>query len=354
MVIYGDCMNALRSLLTSPEYYPIVLDVERRVLKFVRMARENYHDSVFLDLRTRHTEAAAYEIRLEDLLLASNSTPSAGRPVHYVLNTAYCCSTLLARYFELLPSCLVLKEPRLLAQMTVMENRAAIPWDATLNLCLRLLSRTYDPGQQVIIKAVDSCSMLGHELLARNSQSTVTFLMTPLRHFLLSVLKSGERRDWAHARLRHAFKSAREIPPLLAIGDFERLSVAEAAACLWLIHRYLCGQLCSGPHGDRVRVVNGQRLAAEPAQALPGVLALCGLPAQEPDIRRMVTDPSMQKYSKDLSRPYDAGSRSRELAELEGCWSAEADAGEEFVERYGWKNAQIDAELGESTTLSTA
>ena len=145
-------------------------------MKFVRMARENYRDSVFLDFRTRHTETATYEIRLEDLLLASGSMPPVGRPVHYVLNTAYCCSTLLARYFELLPSCLVLKEPRLLAQMTVMENRTAIPWDATLNLCLRLLSRTYDPGERVIIKAVDSCSMIGPELLARNERRLSLFL----------------------------------------------------------------------------------------------------------------------------------------------------------------------------------
>ena len=143
--------------------------------------------------------------------------------------------------------------------------------------------------------------------------------MTPLRHYLLSVLKSGERRDWAHSRLRHAFLKAREIPPLAAIPDFERLSVAEAAACLWLIHRYLCGRLCSGPHGSRVVILNGQQLAAEPAQALPRVLALCGLPAQEPDIRTMVTDPVMQKYSKDLSRPYDADSRKRELKSWKGA-----------------------------------
>src|SRR5215471_16203658 len=153
-------MNRLQDLFTSPDLYPLILDVERNALTFLRMSPESYRDSVFLDLRAQPAEAGKYTIRVDDLLLAAARSSPVPKRVHYILNSAYCCSTLLARYFELLPTCFVLKEPRLLSQLAVLKNGANASWKAAFALCLRLLSRTYEPDQMVVMKPVDCCSLI--------------------------------------------------------------------------------------------------------------------------------------------------------------------------------------------------
>jgi Sulfotransferase domain len=332
-------MQRMRELLTSPELYPVILDTETRVLKFVRMSPETYRKSVFLDLRTQYIGSASYDIRLDDLLLAASRVPQKDVRVHYILNSAYCCSTLLARYFELLPSCFVLKEPRLLSQVAVMERQPDLPWEPVFDLCTRLLCRTYQPAQSVVMKPVDCCSLIGEQLLAQNPKASLTFLMIPLRQFLLSILKSGERRDWVRMRMRTVFKD-RGGCPALADVEVESLGVAEAAACLWLTHRWLAEQLISGPNSSRVLLVDGQQLADDPAPILRAIARISGIDIGEVQVQELVDHPSTRKYSKDASRPYDATSRQHEFKELERCWAREADSGLEWAAQHGWTGTE--------------
>ena len=142
------------NLFTSPELYPLKIDFDKRMVKFLRMTPRTYRDSVFLDERAQYVERNI-EIRLDDLLIASESAPNPAKRIHYILNTAFCGSTLLARYFELLSSCFVLKEPLLLAQLAAQQGMSDVLWSRCFGLCLRLLSRTYDSNQVVIIKPLE-------------------------------------------------------------------------------------------------------------------------------------------------------------------------------------------------------
>jgi hypothetical protein len=342
----------LKGLFHSPEFYPIILDMEKRVIRFVRMSPENYRNSVFLDLRTHHSGGQTYEIKLDDLLLAASVAPQATRRVHYILNCAYCCSTLLARYFELLPSCFVLKEPRLLAQIGLMDHSEP-SWKPIFELCIRLLSRTYEPNQLVVMKPVDCTSLIGQELLGQNPHATITFLMVPLRKFILSILKSGERRDWARTRIRTVFKRAASWEAMAGV-QFGELKAAEAAAGLWLVQRYLSTQLCAGRSGSRMLVLNGDDVANFPAEALPSVATLCGLSLDRTQLEWMIHHPSVIKYSKDLSRPYDADSRTQEMTELERCWGAEADRGIEWAERHRWDKGEPLSTMFDSGQITAA
>lgn len=341
---HGKEMKALHSLFASPEMYPVILLPGRNIIRFVRMSPATYRDSVFLDLRTRYMDGATCDLRLDDLLLASANSPALHKPVHYVLNTAFCCSTVAARYFELLPSFFVLKEPRLLSQLAVLPDRSLIPWDATLDLCVRLLSRTYEENQMVLIKPVDCCSVIGRLLLERNPFATVTYLITPLRDFLLSVLKSGERREWARTRLQYAFRDFCHCPALQGI-DIEELTIPQCAAMVWLIHRYLCEQLLKSECRSRVLLLNGQHLVTASHASLRAMTSLCGLPLSQSQLSEVISHPSTKKYSKDLTRSYDTDSRKREMLDLEAFLREEADAGEEWASRYGWPIPEIDAVL---------
>jgi hypothetical protein len=55
-------------------------------------------------------------------------------------------------------------------------------------------------------------------------------------------------------------------------------------------------------------------------------------------VRDLTSHPSISRYSKDLSRPYDADSRQKEMAGLQNCWGEEADAGIEFALAHGASN----------------
>lgn len=331
--------DPLVNLFTSPDFYPLRIDFRRGVVQFLPMTRDDYRDSVFLDLRTRHF-GSTVDIRIDDLLLVLRSTPANQNRVHYILNTAYCCSTLLARYFELLPSYFVLKEPRLLAQLALTGDVPRPLWDEVLDLCLRLLSRTYDSGQTVVIKPNDWCNVLANQLLDRDHRATLTFLMTPLRQFLLSVLKSDERRDWVRTRVGTEIKRA-ALNLSLECPDPAGLSLAEAAAYLWLVNWNQWTDLCSGRHRRRVMLLNGDTLVNSPEETLLAVAETCRLPLDGQQIKQMTNHPSVSQYSKDLCRPYDAASRERSMAELERCWGAEADAGIAWAVRFGG-TAQIE------------
>jgi hypothetical protein len=276
------------------------------------------------------------EIRLDDLLLAAAGENSA-RQVHCIFHISFCCSTLMARYFELLPSCFVLKEPRLLAQIALMRDQPAGLRDDAFDLTVKLLTRTYEPGQMVVIKPNDWCNPLAGKLLAHNPQLTITFLMAPLRQYLLAILKAEDRRDWVKNRLRTAVHEAAGYAPLKNV-EVGRLSVAQATAYLWLTHRYTCEQLTSnGTHG-RVLVLNGERLLEEPHHSLNAVMKTCGFALSHDQVRDLTSHPSISRYSKDLSRPYDADSRQKEMEGLQNCWGEEADAGIEFALAHGASN----------------
>jgi hypothetical protein len=320
-------MNRLSDLFRSPELYPLRIDFDKRLVRFVRMSQEHYRNSIFLDLRTQHS-GTQLDIRLDDLLLAAAGENPA-KPVHYIFHISFCCSTLLARYFELLPSCFVLKEPRLLAQMALSNLVGRRAGDA-FDLTVKLLTRTYEPAQMAVIKPNDWCNPLAWKLLAHNSKATITFLMTPLWQYLLAILKTEERRDWVKNRIRTAVQEAGGYKPLEQV-HVDELSVAQAAAYLWLAHRFIYRQLVSNGTRSRVLVLNSEQLLQEPESALTAVMKTCGLSLQKEELQRLISHPSISKYSKDLSRPYDAASRQKEMEELQNCWGKEAEIGMDFA-----------------------
>jgi hypothetical protein len=335
-------------LFTSPELYPLRIDFDGRKIRFLRMTPKTYRDSVFLDERAQYV-GAEIDIRLDDVLLASETAPAPETRVHYILNNAFCGSTLLARYFELLSSCFVLKEPRLLAQLAAERRVSDALWNQCFGLCLRLLSRAYAPNQVVLIKPIESCNRLGNRLLGHSSNVTATFLEAPLRHFLLAVLKSTDRRGWICKRARSAVRDVGNCPSLSAI-DPQMLTVPQAATYLWLVDRYLRTQLLSGTNGKRVFPLDGEQLMRSPREALLAVAQMCGLCLDTDRLNWMIDHPSVHKYSKDLSRPYDVSSRNLEMRELERCWGVEADAGIEWARsQVGYRTSDTSCDPSQFT-----
>lgn len=327
-------MALLDELLVSPELYPLKIDFAKRVVNFVRMSRSAYQSCTFASIRgARRFGGQSCDIRLDDVLLAAASA-SAIRRTHYILHTAYCCSTLLSRYFDLTQCCFVVREPQLLAQVALAADVSPRRWFEAFDLSVKLLSRTFDPAQFAVIKTHVPCNVLARQLLEHNPQATITFLMTPLRNFVLAVLKSETRcqrvRFW-----NEGVKGVADRIPGLAELDPSGLTDAQAAAYWWAVTRFLCIELLAGTHRSRISVLNGDRLADDPQAALPSLLRSCAIPQSEDDLERLLAHPSVQLHSKNSSKRYDAASRQRDIASLEDRFGVEASKAVDWIASRG-------------------
>lgn len=319
------------------------MDFDKGTISFVPMSRATYKASSFLDGRTQPAGQERYDIPAADLLLAAAELAPAPNRVHYIFHAAFCCSTLLARYLELIPPCFVLKEPLFLTQMAVVRPRAIkthslwsnegaldpAEWTPLLDLCARLLGRGYAPDDIVAIKGNDICNSLGELLLARDAASKAVFVTIGLKDFLLVLLKSPDRRQWLRGRLLKAQKDAAIIPELAGF-DPAQMSDAEGGAYLWALNEALRARLCRLGQ-SRVLTLPGEEISDAPAGAVRAVANHFGLSSSEGWPKDIFCGATTARYAKDPSRPYDAGSRRKELKILQKQIGAEADRGVEWA-----------------------
>lgn len=166
------------------------------------MSRESFKRSTFVD-RNAISGETIVSVDIPKLLRRQ-----AESPMHFILHGAFCGSTLLARYLEELPHCLVLKEPAVLAQLSGLRNNtfaAGVPdsWNDWFRVALVLLARGYPMDDAVIVKAPDLCSWMGDLLLDHNASTKVVFLLARLKVFLLHVFKEKWQRQWLRGHVQH-------------------------------------------------------------------------------------------------------------------------------------------------------
>ena len=326
-------------LFISPDLHAAKVDFDTRLISFVPMTRATYRASSFLDHRTQAASRESLEVPISDLLAAGAELPPPQGSVHYIFHAAFCCSTLLARYLDLIPPCFVLKEPLLLTETALVRphaieahNDGTLPpaeWDRFFNLSVRLLNRRYAPEDVVVSKANDLCNSLGEILLARDPASKAVFLTISLKEFLLLVLKAPDRRQWLRARLRRALKDAAIIPELHGF-DPSAMTDAEGGAYLWALNEALRERMCS-PAPGRVLTLPGESVADVPEEAVRAAAEHFGLPVSNGLPKSIFSDATAARHAKDTSRTYNARSRRKELKALEKQIGREADEGVKWV-----------------------
>jgi hypothetical protein len=329
-------MKGVASLFSSPELCPVEIDTKESVARFVCLSRLGYVNSAFLDNRILHDDAEVYQFRLDELLSHTQGcVPQGAVPVHYIFHTAFCCSTLLARYLEAVRGCLVLKEPQILTQLALgrPKNSPGPRWSALFRCSMELLSRSFEGDRAVIVKTNDRCTGLAELLLQSNPNSRFLCLSLPLKIFLLSVLKSESRRLWLRERLSVIAGDARLVPGLPEV-DLSALSDAEAGTYLWMVNHGMFERLRSDPrHQPRVEIIDGEMVANSPRSALNAVLMHFGLSVVESELSCILADRPGREYSKDVTVPYDANSRRAELKDLTYRLNDEAAGGAEWARK---------------------
>jgi len=305
------------------------------------MSRETLRRSSFLDQRAILSGPVTRFVDLDEMFERLPSRP-ADRPTHFILHGAFCGSTLLARHFEELPRCLILKEPQLLVQIARLGNAgaSAIPGTRSLadwlNAALILLSRTDACDSAVVIKAPDQINWLADRLLDWDRTTKIIFISAPLRVFLLSALKSRERRDWLHNRARGLRAQLAQVPfteELVA----EALTDGELGAAIWLLNSFLCSKLLAGPASERILAVGSEALIGRPRETFHEAVEFLGLTRDEEIRRALGAFRPINYYAKepDARVHFDATTRGAALAEIEQQFGREVDAAVAWGTRMG-------------------
>lgn len=182
-------------------------------------------------------------------------------PVHFIFHSAFCCSTLLARAFDIPGLAMGLKEPVILNDIVGWRHRGAAGRDVAeaLDNGLKLLARPFGPGEATIIKPSNVVNGLAPAMMGLRPQSKALLLRAPLPIFLKSVAKKGM---WGRLWVRDLMtKQLRE--GLIDLGfeqaDYLELTDLQAAAVGWLAQQALFARMVE-QFGERVRTLDSETL----------------------------------------------------------------------------------------------
>ncbi|MBL9069605.1 MAG: hypothetical protein JNM03_06375 [Sphingopyxis sp.] len=291
---------------------------------FRRVSRDARAEVPFLTDQYLGEESAPVVLRRSDCRLAAASPEP---PLHFLLHSAYCASTMLVQAFDRPGVATGLSEPVLLNDMVGWRRRGAEPraHGRAMDDALAMLARPLTDGEAVIVKPSNIFNPLARGALMLRPQARALLLHAPLRAFLLSVARKG---IWCRLWCRELLES------YLADGyvqlgfeprDYFRQSDLQVAAVGWLAQQQAFAAFLDGAP-DRFASLDSETLTADPVAAVTAALAHYGLPA---DRDAIAAHPALGRNSKS-GATFAAGERQRDLA------AAEAAYGEEIDQVIGW------------------
>ncbi|WP_448140631.1 hypothetical protein [Sphingopyxis fribergensis] len=213
------------------------------------------------------------------------------QPAHFIFHSAYCCSTLLARAFDIPGTTHSLSEPQILNDMVGWRHRGGDP--ARIGMvtsdALRLLGRPFVEGETTIIKPSNVVNGLATALMTIRPDAKAVLLYAPLRLFLGSIARKGM---WGRLWVRELL-SRQLAEGMVDLGfeprDYLLHTDLQAAAVGWLAQHRLFGDMAR-KWPDRVRTLDSETLVARPADAMAGVAALFGVELAADQIASIVSD----------------------------------------------------------------
>ncbi|HEV2569043.1 hypothetical protein [Sphingomonas sp.] len=268
-------------------------------------------------------------------------------PLHMIFHSAFCCSTLLARAFDIPGMSGSLKEPVLLNDVVGFRRRGAASRDVAelLDHSLALLARPLRSGEAVVVKPSNVINGLARLSLALRPGMRAVLLHAPLPLFITSVAKKGlEGRAWVRD-LVAGYRLDGLIERFGMDGEaLFRLSDLQVAALGWLAQQAAFATLVRDLGADRVRTISSEELLDEPAEALAQVSRLFELGLSEDQARKIAEGPVFARDAKTGST-FGRADRNSEYAEATSAHREEIEMVAEWARVVAERNG-IPLKLG--------
>jgi hypothetical protein len=221
-------------------------------------------------------------------------------PLHFVFHSAFCCSTLVARAFDLPGRSMGLKEPVILNDIIGWRRRGGQGPDMAevLDDALRLLARPFGAGESVIVKPSNAIGALIAPILTLRPQSHALLLHAPLRTYLGSIARKGlDGRLWVRTLLLGLLDD-RLVDLGFSPRDHLGQTDLQVAAIGWLAQQILFQRLVAQFGAGRVRTLDSATLMADPAIAMAALGAHFGVPLSQTELDGIVAGPAFTSHSK--------------------------------------------------------
>jgi hypothetical protein len=195
---------------------------------------------------------------------------SRDNPLHFIIHSAFCASTMLARGFNLPGVSMGLKEPVLLNDIVGYRRRGAAPAAVAerLDHGLHMLARPFAGDRAVVIKPSNVFNALVPLALTMRPDARAILLHAPLKVFLVSVARKGLWcRLWCRELLEGLITDG-----IIDLGfephDYFRQSDLQVAAVGWLAQQRLFHEIAGKFGPGRIATLDSERLTADPEKVL--------------------------------------------------------------------------------------
>ena len=217
-----------------------------------------------------------------------------------IFHSAYCCSTLLARAFDIPGVSFGLKEPQILNDVIGLQLRGgdARQVAAALDVALALLARPLRPGEVNVIKPSNLVNPLLPLFTALRPDLRGLLLHAPLETFLGSIARKDlEGRAWVRELMWNYIRMGQAGRFGFTEEELYRHTDLQVGALGWLAQHALFAQ-AAGQHAG-FRTVDSETLMARPAECLARVAQAFDL---EIDAEAVASGAAFNTHSKDRSQ----------------------------------------------------
>ena len=294
-------------------------DPDHDAVHFRHVPRAIHRKATFITDAYLPADAAVAVIGRSDAVAAAGERA----PLHFVFHSAYCCSTMLARAFDLDGVAMGLKEPVFLNDLVGWKHRGGTPRAvaAALDDGLALLARPFSTGETIVVKPSNVTNAFAPAMLAMRPAARALCLHAPLSTYLGSIARKGM---WGRLWARELFVK-QLTDGLIDFGfstaDYLGQTDLQAAALGWLAQHALFARLVETYGATRVRTLDSETLVAHPAAVMDALGRLFDVTL---DAEAVAAGPAFTQHSKS-GAAFGASARARETSAISALDADEID-----------------------------
>ena len=289
-------MTNVAAILGNAEWLAHRYDPAHDAFQFRHVSRDAHRRATFLTDAEFGGTVEPVVIARADAIAAAPATAS----LHFIFHSAFCCSTLLARAFDLPGVAMGLKEPVVLNDIVGWRQRggaSGAEMTRVLDHSLAMLARPFSPGEAVIVKPSNIVNGLAAGMLAMRPDARALLLHAPLPIYLRSIAKKAmEGRLWVRDLLLKLLRDG-SVHLGFETEDYLGLTDLQVAAVGWLAQQAQFAKLASA-HPARVRTLDSETLLARPTEAIAALAELYGLNLRGNAVANIVAGPAFTQNSK--------------------------------------------------------
>tara|TARA_R110002033_G_scaffold29586_5_gene66185 strand:- start:1553 stop:2587 length:1035 start_codon:yes stop_codon:yes gene_type:complete len=302
--------NSLSEIVNDPLRLVHRYDETNDQFRYVTVPRALHRQSAFLTDEHFPDNIETVALQREDTL--PYCRPRS--PLHFIFHSGYCCSTMLARAFDIEGIAMGLKEPVILNDMIGWRRRGGHPPKIAevLDQSMNWLSKPLVEGESVIVKPSNIVNSLAIAILAMRPEARALLIHAPLKTYLQSIAKKDlSGRLWVRTLLIGQIKDQMIGQFGMSQEEILQLTDLQVAALTWLAQQAQFSTIIERVGSERVKSLNSEIFLANRQGAMRNLFELFQLNVNEAKLQEVLEGPAFTRHSK-LNQEFDSASREQE------------------------------------------